>query len=862
MADRRVDVLARVTTRHQSAPRIVGHIGLKQYCRAPELRGSSVKTRFLVLSPRSVLAVACSQSGNPPPTQLSGTNSVVASGSLLFITSTASNEIRVLDLQPPNIQTPVDYVRAPNPLSPLSIPTLSSPIDLATPTRYGPLGQPLTGDWLFARGAGSPAVSVMGALNCPQQLREFGRIVPRSDAVVTAMASRLSPDDTLAYLYLATFDGQESTLWEAVLPNLTRSRISNLVDPKTCPKYPGAMPACTLRAIAPIPGAVVTALVALPTVQDPGDDRAGPVLLPEEKRLVVATRLLAVPPVTPGLPTEDGVITVVDPTGPGSVSPFDLVFNPTYTLPKSYPVKKLMTHGNVVRVTFKQNGQDAGFTSDGLGIFNGTAEVVMDAGTRVFGLLDEASCSGSQDCVGILAVDLDRPAADGGYLPIAIDGEDNLVNLVDDAGVPVRDPQTNLIIRVADTYYRPPAVFDGGIPRDKNRMLPIRFGNGFGAGIFRDMVIQSSGLVQWFDGSQLPYGLLGVATISGNAGSNILAQIFVFDALSLRQLNFTPAPPVVSAQQAVLSDGAKAIFDGGPTDIVIGQGVWPFSETIFVLYEGIVAGVAGEPLDAGLGNPLQGVFPVSVNNRNAVEAFVHPNDIVVPVDSTNTECLYAFPILDNGIDGGVLWDALGALHPYPAHRARTLPRRRRVLVLVDGESLDRHQLSTRLRLQHPEQRLSDGPHRDGTRSDTSVGRSSRCGTLTNFMAGRTPLRASRASEAQLRCRHLVRGPRRWGSASTSGTRSILPCPRWSHPHPGRLPRNSWVGLSDRLRQRIRPRLGGIDQSSLNLPCAFPVRWRSTSGRSTPCRSPPRWGRTGSSSSIPRSTPSSISLQPP
>ena len=76
-------------------------------------------------SPSAVgLGVACSQTGNPPATQLSGTNAVVASGSLLFVTSTASNELRVLDLQPTNIQNPVDYVRAPNPLSPLSIPTL------------------------------------------------------------------------------------------------------------------------------------------------------------------------------------------------------------------------------------------------------------------------------------------------------------------------------------------------------------------------------------------------------------------------------------------------------------------------------------------------------------------------------------------------------------------------------------------------------------------------------------------------------------------------------------------------------------------------------------------------------------------
>src|SRR5262249_60466255 len=97
---------------------------------------------------------------------------------------------------------------ATTPLPSLPFPPLPAPIDRAPTTIFGPLGQPLTGYWVFVRGAGSPAVSVIGAVNCPQQLREFGRIEPRGDAVITAMASRLTSDDTLAYLYLATFDGE------------------------------------------------------------------------------------------------------------------------------------------------------------------------------------------------------------------------------------------------------------------------------------------------------------------------------------------------------------------------------------------------------------------------------------------------------------------------------------------------------------------------------------------------------------------------------------------------------------------------------------------------------------------------------
>jgi len=164
-----------------------------------------VKTRTLASLAVAAL-VACAQSSTPPPTNLSGTNSSAVSGSLLFVTSTRSNELRVLDLEPrAGLQR--DFVRAPNPLAPLSIPTLPSPVELATPTRYGPLGQPLQGDWIFARGAGSASVSIVGAVNCPQQLKEFARIAPRPDSVVTALTSRLTADDRQAQLFFATFDG-------------------------------------------------------------------------------------------------------------------------------------------------------------------------------------------------------------------------------------------------------------------------------------------------------------------------------------------------------------------------------------------------------------------------------------------------------------------------------------------------------------------------------------------------------------------------------------------------------------------------------------------------------------------------------
>jgi hypothetical protein len=614
---------------------------------------------FLVL-----VLVACSQSGVAPATGLSGTNSSAVSGSLLFVTSTRSNELRVLDLEPRAGQQR-DFVRAPNPLRSLSIPTVAAPVELATPTRYGPLGQPLQGDWIFVRGAGGPAVSIIGALNCPQQLREFGQVVPRPDSVVTALASRLTADDRQAQLYLATFDGTDSTLWELILPNLPRDRGSTVVDSRLCGNYPSTLPAYSLQPLGIISSEVVTAMVALPTVQHPA---APPD--PEERRLVIATRLLVPPvPLRPGM-TERGLIRVVDSQGAGVVtSPFPAVFNPDTTVAESFPVKRMITHGNVVQLALVNQPDGGPPQIDVDGGVTGTASVVMDAGTRIFAVLDEASCGGSLDCVGVLAVDLDRTGTlqqyDGGSItayPVAIDGFDDGRDFLD-GGVPVRFSDGTCCVQFSDTYYRPPAFFDGGVPRDANRMLPIRFGNNHAVGIIQDITVQSSGQALYYTGAQLQYGLLGFVTITGYGGSIPPAQIFAFDAMTLRQINFSPNIPALTAQQAILNSGGQATFRGGPVDIRIDPGIWPYSESVYVLYEGIVAGISGEPLDAGLGDPRDGGWPISINSRTLIEqGFVEAGDIVVPVDNTGTECPFAFPVLDAGPGGTLLVPGPGGVY--------------------------------------------------------------------------------------------------------------------------------------------------------------------------------------------------------
>jgi hypothetical protein len=286
--------------------------------------------------------------------------------------------------------------------------------------------------------------------------------------------------------------------------------------------------------------------------------------------------------------------------------------------------------------------------------------------------------------VGVLAVDLDRTRAlaarllaDGGVdldagtqllrFPVAIDGFDDRRDLIDDGGVPVlvdggNNGATLVPFQVADTWYRSPATFPDGGPRDANRMLPIRFANNGSVGIIQDITIQANGLALYFTGIQFQYGLLGFVSVTGVGNSIPVAQIFAFDAMTLRQINFAPNTVTVDQFKPILNNGATATFRGGPQNIQIAQGIWPNTDGVFVLYEGIVAGIAGEPLDAGLGDPNAGTWPLSINSRVLAEqGFIEPYDLVVPVDYTGTECAYAFPVLPLAADGGVLVARPGGL---------------------------------------------------------------------------------------------------------------------------------------------------------------------------------------------------------
>ena len=209
----------------------------------------------------------CSQRPLAQAARLLGVNELVLVGDYVFSTSTDQNELRVLDLAPDAVQGR-QFLPAPNPLEPLSIPVVSRPTSLARDVRWEdtapaeetgrvvPGGVEIAGPYVYAAAAGGVEISVVGA--APELLRELTRLV--APAPVTAMTARGGATrSTLAY---ATWDGARALLVTVDLPG-----------PDALPAETAASLAQRTRVLDALPGESVAALLWLP-----GD------------RLVVATR--------------------------------------------------------------------------------------------------------------------------------------------------------------------------------------------------------------------------------------------------------------------------------------------------------------------------------------------------------------------------------------------------------------------------------------------------------------------------------------------------------------------------------------------------------------------------------------------
>jgi hypothetical protein len=294
------------------------------------------------------LLAACTEEAQPLPVAgLSGTYDLVLVKDLLFVTSSDRDELRVLELK--EKQEERGYIRAPNPLEPLSIPVLPRPQALTRDVLYTVEGDQDAGPYLYVRSNGSTEISVVAAGR--EYLRELRRLATNqlsaslptpSTGPVTAFAARGPGEEGVSTLYYATQEATGARLWLVRLPGP--------------------------EALTPDTPLVAESLdVALP----PNVAVSSLLVLPQAGQLAVATRGAA-----------------------GALGKSYKVNLTAKTLQElnfgGAQVLQLETHGK----TQYQVDEESPLTT-------------VEAGARIFGILDPSSCGVESQCTGVLAVNSD-----------------------------------------------------------------------------------------------------------------------------------------------------------------------------------------------------------------------------------------------------------------------------------------------------------------------------------------------------------------------------------------------------------------------------------------------------------------------
>jgi hypothetical protein len=177
--------------------------------------------KWLAFGVAAVWALGCAdQQVTLQDARIPGTNDMALVGSLLFVTSTDRSEVKVLDLKAAPLK---DFVRAPNPLEPLTIPVVDRALELARDVRYEG-GEEVAGPYVYARGEASSEISVIGGT--ADQLVELKRLVAPS-GTVSALTARGAPTGP-SNLYVATYDGLKGRVFEVMLPDVTTVRVATV----------------------------------------------------------------------------------------------------------------------------------------------------------------------------------------------------------------------------------------------------------------------------------------------------------------------------------------------------------------------------------------------------------------------------------------------------------------------------------------------------------------------------------------------------------------------------------------------------------------------------------------------------------
>jgi hypothetical protein len=343
-------------------------------------------------------AVGCTSGASSGSANLVGANAQVFAGTLLFLTSSETNELRVLNFNPPNSAVGARlWVRGPNPLETLSIPVLDRPTSLGIDHVFNEDGSETIGSWVYASRAGGDQISIVD-IDLTVGLRELRRLT--MPAPVSLTAGWTLPG--ISRLYVATYDGTDGALYAIDLPQ-TRDGLRALSAGLA---VPFATLGARVRLVTSLPGETVTSLLVEGGVTGRTVDGASFCATQGEECLVLATR---------------------DNQGSGRTVMLDPTSLRTTSLAFGAPVKFLTTHGK---------------------------NDVAATGQRVFAALDETAC-GSSDCGGVLAVDTLTGSAGAFHIMNDVSGYPMVPIGLGDAVV------NGLAVHAGASLYVPAALFDG-----------------------------------------------------------------------------------------------------------------------------------------------------------------------------------------------------------------------------------------------------------------------------------------------------------------------------------------------------------------------------------------------------------------
>ncbi|MBI5544661.1 MAG: hypothetical protein HY901_12285 [Deltaproteobacteria bacterium] len=168
--------------------------------------------RVASLALAAVLA-ACAADTTTSAVSIPGPNSVLVNGRSLLVASTASNELRALDLNP----NPRTFVRAPNPLFPLSIPTQPFPRALAGFTTLN--DNVNSKGEVIPRGAAPPFAFALSTAGSQVTVVSSANLAPLGTMAVPdttlAIAVRAWKPDEVEHLVLAATQAGNGALWAA-----------------------------------------------------------------------------------------------------------------------------------------------------------------------------------------------------------------------------------------------------------------------------------------------------------------------------------------------------------------------------------------------------------------------------------------------------------------------------------------------------------------------------------------------------------------------------------------------------------------------------------------------------------------------